>query len=411
MRVLLRNWHLKLGAVGLATVLYTGLVFSGSFTEETQAGVAVEGINQGQTVLLGTGLGTVDVVYRAAPEAADGVDTSSFAASVDLSTYDLERAAQPQSLEVDVRALVPGITVEDWTPRQLTVTLDDIATKQIPVVVETGELPEGLEAGRPSVSDDEVTARGASSLIARVDHALARVRVDPSGIDVIGPVTLVALGVDGEIVEPIELTPDTVSVDVDVREVETNKTVPVRPAVEGTPAPGFALQSLGVDPAVVTLRGLPEALSGIEEVRTEPLSIDGVSVDQVFTAALALPDGARLAPPGGEATVTVTAAIAPSVSSRTFVTGVVCEGAGENACLPGLSQVAVTVSGPGALLAQLSAAEVTPVVDVTGFAPGQYQVTVAVGALPDGVTVEAISPGSVPVTIQAPATPTPSPAA
>jgi YbbR domain-containing protein len=410
MRILLRNWHLKLGAVGLATVLYTGLVFSGSFTEETQAGVPVEGINQGQTVLLGTGLGTVDVVYRAAPEAADGIDTASFAASVDLSNYDLERAAQPQSLEVDVRSLVPGITVEEWTPRQLTVTLDEIATKQIPVVVETGELPEGLQAGRPSVSDDEVTARGASSLIARVDHALARVRVDPSGIDVIGPVTLVALGVDGEIVEPIELTPDTVSVDVDVREVETNKTVPVRPAVEGTPAPGFALQSLGVDPAVVTLRGLPEALSGIEEVSTEVLSIDGVSLDQVFTAALAIPDGARLSVPG-DATVTVTAAIAPSVSSRTFVTGVVCEGAGENACLPGLDQVAVTLSGPGALLAQLSAAQVTPVLDVTGFAPGAYQVTVAVGALPDGVTVEAISPDSVPVTIEAPATPAPSPAA
>jgi YbbR domain-containing protein len=410
MRILLRNWHLKLGAVGLATVLYTGLVFSGSFTEETQSGVPVEGINQGQTVLLGTGLGTVDVVYRAAPEAADGIDTSSFAASVDLSTYDLERAAEPQSLEVDVRSLVPGITVEEWSPRQVTVTLDEIATKQIPVVVETGELPEGLEAGRPSVSDDEVTARGASSLIARVDHALARVRVDPSGIDVIGPVTLVALGVDGEIVEPIELTPDTVSVDVDVREVETNKTVPVRPIVEGTPAPGFALQSLGVDPAVVTLRGLPEALSGIEEVSTEPLSIDGVSVDQVFTAALAIPEGARLVA-GGDATVTVTASILPSISSRTFVTGVVCEGSGENACLPGLDQVAVTLSGPGALLAQLSAAEVTPTLDVTGFAPGGYQVTVTVGALPDGVTVEAISPESVPVTIEAPATPSPSPAA
>lgn len=411
MRILLRNWHLKLGAVGLATVLYTGLVFSGSFTEETQAGVPVEGINQGQTVLLGTGLGTVDVVYRAAPEAADGIDTSSFAASVDLSTYDLERAAQPQSLEVDVRSLVPGITVEEWSPRQLTVTLDEIATKQIPVVVETGELPEGLEAGRPSVSDDEVTARGASSLIARVDHALARVRVDPSGIDTIGPVTLVALGVDGEIVEPIELTPDTVSVEVDVREVETNKTVPVRPSVEGTPAPGFALQSLGVDPAVVTLRGLPAALSGIEEVRTEPLSIDGVSVDQVFTVELEIPDGARLAPSEGDGLVTVTAAITPSISSRTFVTGVVCEGAGENACLPGLTQVAVTVSGPGALLAQLTASQVTPILDVTGFAPGQYEVTVAVGPLPDGVTLEAVAPESVPVTIEAPATPAPSPAA
>ena len=34
-RFLLRNWHLKLSAVLLATVLYTGLVFSGSFSDDT----------------------------------------------------------------------------------------------------------------------------------------------------------------------------------------------------------------------------------------------------------------------------------------------------------------------------------------------------------------------------------------
>ena len=33
MNILLRNWHLKLSAVLLAMVLYTGLVFSGSFSD------------------------------------------------------------------------------------------------------------------------------------------------------------------------------------------------------------------------------------------------------------------------------------------------------------------------------------------------------------------------------------------
>ena len=38
---LVRNWHLKLGAVALATVLYTGFVYSGSFSEQTFSGVPV----------------------------------------------------------------------------------------------------------------------------------------------------------------------------------------------------------------------------------------------------------------------------------------------------------------------------------------------------------------------------------
>ena len=38
MGILLRNWHLKLSAVLLSTVLYTGLVFSGSFTDVDDPG-------------------------------------------------------------------------------------------------------------------------------------------------------------------------------------------------------------------------------------------------------------------------------------------------------------------------------------------------------------------------------------
>src|SRR5919109_1713492 len=360
MGILLRNWHLKLGALALATVLYTGLVFSGSFTVETEAGVLVEGLNQPDgTVLLGAFLGTVDVRYRASPEAVGAIDPSSFAASVDLSAYDLARPAEPQSLPVQVRSLVPGVTVESVNPEQVTVVLDEVATKPIPVRVEIGELPAGLETGREQVSDDEVIARGASSLIARVDHAVASVRIDPSGINVTGPVVLRAVGVDGEEVEPIELTPDTVTIEVEVRQVETTRTVPVRPDVRGTPASGFALTSVSVEPAAVTIQGIPDVLEGVNEIPTEAISIAGASAEQEISASLVVPEGARLLG-NADATVTVTVTIVPSLASRTFVVGVACVGAGENACLPSVTSASVTLSGPAAALGALTAAQVTP---------------------------------------------------
>ena len=43
---LTRNWHLKLAALGLATILYTGFVYSGSFTDQLFPGLPVEAINQ-----------------------------------------------------------------------------------------------------------------------------------------------------------------------------------------------------------------------------------------------------------------------------------------------------------------------------------------------------------------------------
>jgi YbbR domain-containing protein len=87
---------------------------------------------------------------------------------------------------------------------------------------------------------------------------------------------------------------------------------------------------------------------------------------------------------------------------------VVCDGAGDNACLPSLQQVGVTVSGPTAEIAALEAADLTPVVDVSGLAPGTHTVPVEI-ALPDGITLVAIAPGALQVTITAPVTPTPVP--
>jgi YbbR-like protein len=90
--------------------------------------------------------------------------------------------------------------------------------------------------------------------------------------------------------------------------------------------------------------------------------------------------------------------------------GVTCTGAGDNACLPGLNEVAVTLSGAGDALSALTAADVTPSVDASGLDPGTYELAPAVSGLPDGVELEGISPGAVPVTIVAPEPPpTPSP--
>jgi len=241
---------------------------------------------------------------------------------------------------------------------------------------------------------------------------VALVSISPSGINVNEPVNLVAVDVRGQPVGTglIDIEPETVSVQVDVTETETETTVAVRPDFgTGTPAPGFALEAISVEPSNVTIVGTSEELSEIVGIPTEPLSIDGASESQVFEAELQLPDGVELAD-GEEPVVTVTATIGPSVSSRTFVVGVVCAGAGANECLPAVSQLTISLSGPGGALSALGAGDLTPVVDASGIAPGTYDLVPAVGALPDGVELLAITPGTVSVTIRAPATPSPTPA-
>ena len=84
-------------------------------------------------------------------------------------------------------------------------------------------------------------------------------------------------------------------------------------------------------------------------------------------------------------------------------------GAGENACLPSIDQLTLTLSGPVDTLSGLGPADVTPTLDATGLAPGTYDLEPSIGGLPDGVELLGIVPGTVSTVIQAPATPAPTP--
>ena len=412
MGFLLRNWHLKLAAVLVATILYTGLVFSGTLAEQTIQ-VPVSGVNQptGAYNLSGD-LGFVEVRYRTDSDTAPTVSADAFVARVDLSTYDMDRAPEPQVLEVEVSA--DGIQVVQVTPATAVVTLDRSETRSVPVEVDPGEIPDGLELGEPELSetDAQVEVRGPASEVSRVDRALARVAIDPSGIDFDQPVELVPVDIEGQPVGTgrVELSPEIISVRIDVEAVETTKTVPVSPVITGTPAAGYALETLSVDPTTVTLRGLPEVLADITEVVTEPLDIGGATETLAFAAALVLPEGATLARSTAEPVVTVEAAIGLSVGSRSFVVGLVCQGAGANGCQPALQQLTLTLSGPSTVLSGLGAGDVTPFVDVSGLAPGTYSLAPLIPALPGGVEILQLVPSSVSVRVVPPATPTPAPA-
>ena len=414
MGLILRNWHLKLSALLLATVLYTGLVFSGSFTDSSVQ-VRVEQIEVSSDVfVLSAEPGVVEVQYRVSNEQAGGVTAEDFIVTVDLSAYDLDNAPEPQELPLEVRALKDGLEDLTIVPETIRVAADRVEVSSVPVEVDRGTIPEGLEIDEPVLSHETVEVRGPASVVSQVDRAVAYVDIPASGINVNEPVPLVLVGVDSQPVGTgqLEVDPEVVSVQVEVRAVETETTVAVRPNIEpgSTPAPGFALESITVEPVYVTIVGLPEVLEDVASVTTAPISINGLSADETFEVELQLPDDISLAD-GEPSTVTVTATIGPSVSSRTFIVGVVCTGAGGNACLPGLEQLTITLSGAGGALSALSAADVTPTVDASGLAPGTHQLTPTVSGLPTGVELIAISPGVVEVTIQAPQpAPTPTPA-
>lgn len=396
---LLRNWPLKLGALVLSILLYAGLVYSGSFTEQQAAGVPIRATNQPLNTYLLTGeLGTVDVGYRAAAGAAGGVTPATFSATVDLEGYDMTQAGEPQRLGVEVRSLDDEVVVLEVAPLEVSVILDRLSVRNVRVVVDRGEIPPGLEIGAISVAPTTVQAQGPDSRLRLVTRAVARVRIDPSGIDISEQVDLIPVDADGDPVEAVELSPTTASVEIEVNTVETSRTVPVTPSLTGTPPAGLTLTSVTVEPAAVTLFGPPDVLAAIASVDTSPVDLAAVTADGILPATIVVPDQTRL---GAETpnTVAVSVAVDPELASRTILVGPVCQNVGSGlVCQPQTSQISVTVSGTRAAVAALTPTQVTPVLDVAGLGEGTHTVTPTV-ILPAGISlVQALAPLTVVLT-------------
>jgi YbbR domain-containing protein len=408
---IVRNWQLKLGAVALATILYTGLVFSGSFTEARISGVPVSRINQPSGAYVMTqNLPPVEVHYRQSQDAVGTISQDSFAATVDLSKYNMDQPGTPQSLPISVNSLASGVSVLDAKPDQVTVILDVLASKEVDVRIDHGTIPDGLELGTPSLSVTRVTARGPSSRVNQVAAAEARVAVDASGIDYHNAdVELRPVDASGTLVQSVELTPSVVTVDIPVDQTQTGKTLPVSVSLSGAPGAGYLIEQVAPDPLTVTLRGTPSALASVTDVVTDAISVDGLTSSRSFTTKLVLPSGLQLAE-GSPESVTVRVTIAAAQASRTFLVGVTCTGlAAGTSCLPQTDQIAMTLSGPQPALTALTIAQITPVLDVGGLAPGSHDVTPTV-SLPSGISLVGFSPAQVTVVIVQPTpAPTPSP--
>ena len=397
--LVIHNWPLKLGAVALATLLYAGLVVSSS-AQLFEGSVPIEATGVTSEVTIMSDLGAVrEIRYLAPDDLGLRLDSASFRAIVDLA--DVDPANGRQSVAVRVVAIDPRIQVLDYEPRRIVVELDAVVSRVVPVRVVIGPVPSGLDLGVPTVEDAEVTVTGAASVVDRVAEAQARISVDASGIDVNRMVDLLPVDISGEPLTPVDVEPTSTRVRLAIFTDRQTKTLPIRPVVVGSPAAGFEVASVGVDPLVVAVEGDVDDLVPLEVADSAPVTITGATSDVVTTTTLELPDGVQVL---GSPTVTVTVTFRPVTATRTFEAGLLIVGArADREYALSTDRVLVTIGGSVADLDRLSGAELAVTLDVSGLGDGAHEVSVGAN-LVTGLTLVGASPDPVTVTIAASAT-------
>jgi YbbR domain-containing protein len=400
-----RNWPLKIAAILLATLLYAGLIVSAS-AETFQGRIPVEVLNQpDQTYILGDLPDVTSVRYLALGTDRPRVTTSTFTATVDLSGVEAVAGAPPVSVPVVVQSVDPAIQVIDFTPSRISVRLDPVVSREVPVRVDLGTVPPGLDVRDPVVSQDPVTVSGPDSSVRLVVAALARVRLDPAGLDVNETVGLQPIDAAGDVVPGVDVEPSSVRVTIQIGSQLSTRTLPVNPVVTGTPDPAVQITSVEVQPALVTVEGEADALAGLVAIDTRPVTISGATSDIVTEVGLDLPTGVAAV---GVEQVRVTITIRPRTGTRTYEAGVqIVNGDPSLAYQPAVDRVLLTLGGTLDALDAVDAARLTARLDVAGLPAGTSAVPVTV-SLPDGVSLVSASPADVAVTATAVSTPAPS---
>ena len=182
------------------------------------------------------------------------------------------------------------------------------------------------------------------------------------------------------------ISPDQLSLDLD-RTV--TRDVPVHLAVQDKVAPGYAISSVDINPASVTIVGPSRYVSPLTSVYTEPFDLKGLTSETNRSVEIVPPD-----PSLGLSTghVDVRINVAEAIADREIHSDVeVKDSDFKYRVVP--KQATLTIRGPAIKLASL-APKGLAYVDANGLAPGSHELQLQV-TIPDGMQLVRQSPDKI----------------
>ncbi len=315
-------------------------------------------------------------------------------------------------VDIQIRFLVRPVQIVLANPASVTVDLEPIATRPLPIELSlVGEPALGFQAGDVTLDPAEVMISGPESIVRRAAQARVRVSLDGARENIDQAMNVQIVDEAGNLLNGLTLTPASIRATVPISLLGGFRDVAVKVVVTGQIAAGYRLENISVFPPIVTVFAsdpeLVNALPGV--VETQPLDLEGARDDISIRLSLALPEDITIV--GAAQTVQVTVGISPIQTSLTLLNQPInVIGLSEGLAAQVFPQaVDVIISGPLPELDVLTPQDVIVTVDVTGLGRGTYQLNPKVEVLADNVLVESILPGTIEVVIATPPTPTPTP--
>lgn len=279
----------------------------------------------------------------------------------------------------------------------MVVSGEETVERGLRVPLELQQVPAGLELLGDVPATVDVRVRGASGVLGRVGPGDVVAVLDLHGAQSgrrLFPLTPDQVRTPFG-VEVVQVMPSTIAM---AFEPSASRQVPVVPAVDGRPAPGYVVGPLTAEPKSVDVIGPESAVKRVTEVLTEPVSVAGASEPVRATVILGLEDPSLRLKTARSATVTVQIVPAPlermlrnrPVHLRNLAPNLDAQ------ALP--ATVDIGLRGSREALNRVEVDDIVAYIDLAGLGSGQYSLTVhADSSREAGVTH--IEPASVQVRI------------
>ena len=323
-----------------------------------------------------------------------------FVAYVDLGNLSIGTHQVP----VKVTCSEPGVQIVEVDPAEIRVRIETAVTSEVNVGVKfEGQLAAGYEVIETKVNPTKVEAKAAKAVIESLTQATAVVKLNGSDRDINQKIKLTAFDEFDKPIKFVTFTPERVEVTVIIANQGGGKIVGIKPKLVGSPASGYWISNITIDPSTIRIVASEEILKNIEYLETKEINIAGINRNQEWQVPLILPNGVTLSA-GESNSIEVKITISLNSQSREVIAGFSYSGLGAGLSVSGISPniVKVIVSGPANVLSSLSSDNVVINLDLSGKAAGSHLISIEKSSIsvPNGAAISSFVPNNVTVTIQ-----------
>lgn len=329
---------------------------------------------------------TVNVKVSASTSRLATLTASQIKVQLNLS----DSISTPGTYEMPYNVILPesGMTCVSRNPETITLTVDEIETKIVPVSVELSQdAPKGYRYGTPTLSADSVKISGPTTVLEQISKAV--VSIDTEGVKeaISNNYSYKLVNDNNEAVDTTNISREVASVGVSVP-VYQIKSVPL----EVTVSPEDAVDSIStsISPKTVEIMGEPDAVQAVKSINLGAINVNDVENEGTYEFNIHVPTGISLTD-GQPTTATVTVSTQADITKRYTVTDIrlndTNEDSGATVSLE-TDSLTVTLTGKENLLNSISADDIYGIAELSSadLSEGQHTIGVSVYS-PDGSTV------------------------